>query len=94
MAVHKITAKWTKILDKQPREVTLLITFPDIYWKNWFDIPIYLRLGDGEADMLWGSHSRGTVIQLPVPANTAVYARAYMFYHYISCTIIKEMEEE
>ena len=94
MAVYEITTTWTKILEKQPREVTLLITLPDTLYSGLLSIPLYLRLGDGEADMLWSSYSRGTVIQLPVPANTAVYARAYAIYHYISCTIIPSMEEE
>ena len=94
MTVFLITTTWTKILEKQPREVTLLITLPGTIYLSLWSIPLYLRLGDGEADIFWQSKAKGTVIQLPVPANTAVYARVSFAQLYISCTIIKEMEEE
>ena len=94
MAVYKITTTWTKILDKQPREVTLLITLSSTILAGLWNIPLYLRLGDGEADIFWQSKGKATVIQLPVPANTAVYARVSFASLYISCTIIPSMEEE
>lgn len=94
MAIHKLTAAWKKVLERQPRPVTLLITFQEAYLGN-----SYVRLGEGvpkypDADIMWRSAISGGVISISVPPNTPVYAHISAGTAYISCTIIKEMEEE
>ena len=94
MTVHTITSTWKKVLERRPRPVTLLITL------RWTDRwPIYVRLGEGapgyvDADIAWQSSYVGRVITLSIPPNTPVYAYVTGGTAYISCTIIKEMEEE
>jgi len=94
MTVYEITTTWTKILERQARPVTLLITFPTL-----FGCHLYVRLGEGapgyrDADLSWIPGLVGGVITLSVPPNTPVYAQISEREAYISCTIIKEMEEE
>jgi len=94
MAIHKLTAAWKKVLERQARPVTLLISFPDV-----LSYHLYVRLGKGapgygDADIAWTSFITGTVITLSIPPNTPVYARISEGTAHISCTIIKEMEEE
>ena len=93
MAVYKITQTWKKILERQPRQVTLLITFPAIFFYH-----LYVRLGEGapvyrDADFSWIPGLVGGMITLSIPPNTPVYAQISAGTAYISCTIIKEMEE-
>ena len=94
MAIHKLTTAWKKVLERQPRPVTLLITFPDVLFFH-----LYVRLGEGapgyiDVDVVWVSHLSGNAITLSIPPNTPVYAKISAGTAYISCTIIKEMEEE
>ena len=94
MTVYKITQKWKKVLERQPRPVTLLITFPGT-GPNY----LFVQLGKGEpdyqdADIEWLSGISGTAITLTIPPNTPVYAKVFWTELNISCTIIKEMEEE
>jgi len=94
MTIHKLTTAWKKVLERQPRPVTLLITFHEAYLGN-----TYVRLGEGapdypDADIMWRSVISGGVISISVPPNTPVYAQVSAGTAYISCTIIKEMEEE
>ena len=94
MAIHKLTTAWKKVLERQARPVTLLITFTDVLFFH-----LYVRLGEGapgygDADIMWRSVMSGGVISIPVPPNTPVYAQISEREVYISCTIIKEMEEE
>jgi len=94
MTIHKLTVAWKKVLERQPRPVTLLITFPDTLFYL-----LYVRLGEGapdypDADIMWQSVLSGGVISISVPPNTPVYAQISAGTAYISCTIIKEMEEE
>jgi len=94
MAIHKITATWKKVLERQPRPATLLITFSPVEFFS-----LFIRLGPDapgyeDADILWDSERTGCEITLSIPPNTPVYARTSAGPAYISCTIIKEMEEE
>jgi len=94
MAIHKLTTVWKKVLERQARPVTLLITFPYVLFYH-----LYVRLGEGapkypDADIAWSSPLTGGVITLSIPPNTPVYAHISAGTAYISCTIIKEMEEE
>ena len=94
MATHKLTVAWKKVLERQARPVTLLITFPDVLFYH-----LYVRLGEGapgygDADIAWTSFITGTVITLSIPPNTPVYAKISAGTVYISCTIIPSMEEE
>jgi len=94
MTIYKLTSVWKKVLEKQARPVTLLITFQDVYLGI-----TYVRLGEGapkypDADIMWRSPISGGVISISVPPNTTVYAQVTAGTVYISCTIIKEMEEE
>jgi len=94
MAIHKLTTAWKKVLERQARPVTLLISFQDA-----LSGISYVRLGEGapdypDADIMWQSFLSGGVISISVPPNTPVYAQISAGTAYISCTIIKEMEEE
>jgi len=94
MAIHKLTTAWKKVLERQARPVTLLFTFSSGAWGY-----LYIRLGKGapgidDVDIVRPSSIRGEVISIPVPPNTPVYAKISTGTVHISCTIIKEMEEE
>jgi len=94
MTIHKLTTAWKKVLERQARPVTLLITFPTTFFYH-----LHVRLGEGapgyrDADLSWISAFTGGVITLSIPPNTPVYAQISAGTAYISCTIIKEMEEE
>ena len=94
MTIHKLTVEWKKVLERQARPVTLLITFQDAYLGN-----TYVRLGEGapkhyDADIMWRSAMSGGVISISVPPNTPVYAQISAGTAYISCTIIPSIEEE
>jgi len=94
MTIYKLTSVWKKVLERQARPVTLLITFPSTLMYH-----LYVRLGKGaqryvDADIAWTSALFGGVITLSIPPNTPVYAKISAGTAYISCTIIKEMEEE
>ena len=94
MGIEKLTTVWKKVLERQPRPVTILISVP---WTGTRFL--YVRLGRGtpgygDADIAWKSLPIGSMITLPIPPNTAVYARTSTGTRYISCTIIPSIEEE
>ena len=94
MTVYEITTTWKKVLERQPRPGTLLFTFPNLLVEI-----LFVRLGEGapgygDADIVVLSPYSGTVITLSIPPNTPVYARTVFATVHISCTTIKEMEEE